>query len=159
MVKCAGLKIQWLSAFVGSNPTPRMIFKMELRDIFEFGSPKKQEELERIYGETASKWEDVQNWDDVVIKEKKALVSELEEEFRGQEQCPYLKKLDCYFYYCELRAEHLEKTGIFKITNKPEVWSAQYNSQTDHFSMQLWCMCPEERYSKCLDFNRMKFEK
>ena len=29
MVKGAGLKILWLSAFVGSNPIPRIFFKME----------------------------------------------------------------------------------------------------------------------------------
>lgn len=124
---------------------------MELRDIFEFSNSKEQKELEELYGPTVSSWDDVESWDDVVIKEKKALFSELEEENRGKEKCPYLKKLDNYFYYCGARAKQLEGMG-WEFTDKPEISSCQYNSQTDHFSMQLWCMQPEERHCKCENF-------
>lgn len=130
---------------------------MRLRDIFEFSSPEKQEELERLYGRTVISWNDVKSWDDVVIKEKKALVSELEEENRGKERCPFLKKLDNYFYFCESKAKKLEGMG-WKFTDKPEISSCQYNSQTDHFSMQLWCMQSEERYKKCIYFGDLAHE-
>lgn len=40
VVKCVGLKILWLSAFVGSNPTPRIIILFlshkSLKDIKDF---------------------------------------------------------------------------------------------------------------------------
>jgi len=125
---------------------------MELRDILEFNDPEKQKELETIYGPTAQSWDDVKSWDDVVIKEQKALVSELEEACLGKETCPYLGKLDGYFYFCEKKAKGLEKMGN-PMTDKPAFGSAQYNSHLDHFSLQLWCMCSEERYNKCIIYS------
>lgn len=124
---------------------------MKIRDIFEFLKPEKQEELEKIYGPTISSWDDVGCWDDVVMKEQKALVSELEEENIGKEKCPYLGKLDNYFYFCKKRAIGLENMGM-NLTSKPEITSAQYNSHIDYSSLQLWCMKDEERYSKCMNF-------
>jgi len=126
-------------------------FKMELRDIFEFNDPESQEELRKIYGPTPQCWEDVENWDDIVPMELKALVSELEEDCLGKETCPHLKKLDGYFYYCEKRARGLKKMG-HPMTDKPVFGSAQYDAHVDHFILQLYCMCPEERFQKCTNF-------
>ena len=122
---------------------------MMLKDIMEFNDPEKQEELEKLYGPTISSWEDVGCWDDCVIKEQKALISDFESENPKKEQCPYLKKLDNYFYFCKKRADTLNKMGI-RYTEKPEIHSCQYKSNIDHFSLQLWCMQPEEKYSRCI---------
>lgn len=124
---------------------------MELRDTSEFSDKESQKELEKIYGKTVQDWEEVEFWDDVLSKEEKALNSQLEEEFIGQEQCPHLAKLDNYFFYCHKRAKLLEKQGG-KLTGTGILDSAQYDSQVNHFSLQLWCMQPEERYCKCTNF-------
>lgn len=124
---------------------------MELRDIFEFNSSEQQKELERIYGKTVQDWEEVETWDDVVTKEEKALNSQLEAEFIWQEHCPYLAKLDNYFFYCHKRAKLLEKHGG-KLTETSILGSAQYDSQVNHFSLQLWCMQPEKRHKNCINF-------
>lgn len=123
---------------------------MNLRDIFEFNDPEKQEELLRVYGPTIQDWDDVENWDDVVIKEQKALVSDLEGEYLGKETCPNLKRLDNYFYFCGKRCKILEKMG-HSIEDKPTFDSAQYNSHVDHLIMQLYCLCSKERYQKCIN--------
>ena len=124
---------------------------MELRDVIEFNDPESQKELEMIYGKTVQDWEEVETWDDVITKEEKALNSQLEEEFMGQEHCPYLAKLDNYFFYCHKRAKGLEALGE-KFTEKVDLNSAQYDSQVNHFSLQLWCMQPEERHKNCINF-------
>jgi hypothetical protein len=131
---------------------------MSLRDITEFSSPEKQEELTRLYGPTITSWDDVEIWDDLVIKEQKALISDFDSENAGKERCPYLKKLDNYFYFCEVRARVLEKSG-FNFTSKPEVSSAQYNSHIDHFVLQVWCMRQEEDYKTCEAFRIAGFYK
>ncbi|MDD5192272.1 MAG: hypothetical protein PHH54_01135 [Candidatus Nanoarchaeia archaeon] len=124
---------------------------MELRDILDFNGPESQKELKKLYGEAAQSWDEVKTWDDVVIKEQKAVVSQLEEENKGKDRCPHLEKLDNYFYFCDKKAEELEKTGA-KFTEKPKIFSCQYNSHVDHFSMQLWCMQPEEIHKNCINF-------
>ena len=40
-----------------------------------------------------------------------------------------------------------------EFTEKPLFNSAQYNSHLDHFSLQLWCMCNEERQNKCIIYS------
>lgn len=124
---------------------------MELRDVLDYGDEESQKELEAVYGPTIMRWDDIEIWDDVVTKEEKAIVSELEGELLGS-KCPHLKKLDNYFYYCEKRVKEIEKIEVYKRTYSPEFWSSQYNSKASHFSLQLWCMQPEERHSKCVIF-------
>ena len=124
---------------------------MDLRDITEFNSPERQAELVRTYGRTASSWDEVESWDDIVIKEKKALVSELISENLGNEKCPFLSKLGDYFYYCGARNKQLVKMG-YKETGLPALESSQYNSQTDHFSMQIWCLQPEKQHCACVNY-------
>ena len=124
---------------------------MDLIDITGFNSPEKQEELERLYGPTVTSWGDVENWDDCIIKEEKSIVSELEEEFKGQGKCPFLDREDSYFYFCQKRAEKLEGMGL-GFTEKPTLDSAQYNSKVGNFALQLWCMCGAERHKECMNY-------
>ena len=124
---------------------------MDLKDLFEYLSQERQEELTMVYGPTVTSWGNVTSWDDVVIKEQKALVSELDVENTGKERCPHLEKLDSYFYFCKKRAICLENMGM-SFTSKPGIRSAQYNSHIGHFTLQLWCMQQEERYCKCVNF-------
>jgi len=130
---------------------------MEVRELFEYFSPGRQEELEMVYGPTVTSWENVKNWNNVVIKEQKSLISDLDAENTGKERCPHLRKLDDYFYFCKKRADCLEKLGLI-FTSVPEPNSAQYNSHVNHFTLQLWCMQQKERYCKCVDFKSQDIE-
>jgi|SRR3989344_339640 len=124
---------------------------MKLKDTLSYLKYKK--ELNIVYGSTITSWDKVKTWDDVVPNEKKALIDDLKDEFKEQ-GCPLLKKLDNYFYFCESRAKRIEGENI-KFTDKPALNSAQYNSQPDHFSLQLLCF-QHERHKLCIDFELQK---
>jgi hypothetical protein len=122
---------------------------MGLRDLGEFEDEESQKELEMLYGRTVKAWEDVESWDDLVIKEEKAIISDLEAGCIST--CPHLEKKDNYFYYCKAKAEAMDQEGFYAIREKP-VWnSAQYQSKVDHFELQLYCM-NEERCDKCINY-------
>ena len=94
-------------------------------------------------------WDDNPSWDDVVPVERRNLIDELIEKNEGKEICPHLKQLGKRFFSCGAQAI-LSKN--YESTEEPTINSAEYNSQLDHFSLQLWCMEPKERYSKCVVF-------
>jgi hypothetical protein len=124
---------------------------MEARDLSGFNDPESQKELRMVYGETINRLEDVQIWDDLLSKEEKALNSELEQEFMWRGHCPHLEKLENYFFYCSKRAKCLQTLGE-KITQEVDLDSAQYDSQVNHFSLQFYCMQPEEKHERCVVF-------
>lgn len=122
---------------------------MEVLDL-DF-DPGDKEELLRLYGPTVTDWGDVQSWQDVVPMEEKSLVSHLEEANRGKPRCPFLASLDDYFFYCKLSAENFVRAGL-RETDAPRPGSAQYAAKVDTASLQLFCMCSEADYKKCIEF-------
>lgn len=124
---------------------------MMLRDILPV-APETRQELIDIYGEPAQTWDEVENWDDCVIPEEKSLTSELKEEGKGLEICPFFKVKGDHFNYCDARAQKLSKQGYALNDEVPTLNSAEYHSKLDHFSLQLWCLKDSTRYCECISY-------
>ncbi|MBI3623495.1 hypothetical protein HY212_05460 [Candidatus Pacearchaeota archaeon] len=124
---------------------------MELRDILGF-PPEVRRDLIRIYGPVAQTWSGVKSWDDCVIPEEKSLTSDLKEERKGCEQCPYFRVKGSHFNYCGVRAEQLFRQGYYQNDEIPSPNSAEYNAHVDHFQLQLWCLQGVDRYNNCINF-------
>lgn len=43
-------------------------------------------------------WENIKNFDDIVIKEERKEIKDIEKNIKNK--CPDLKKEGCFFYYC-----------------------------------------------------------
>jgi len=124
----------------------------KLKDITGF-TPAEKEILDKKYGKPAgNRWEDAKCWDDLVITEERAVISEVREERKGQPQCPYLKTKGEYFCYCDARAKKLAQSGYNLGSEVPTLDSAEYHTKIDHFSLQLSCMTGPEHHQKCMDF-------
>ncbi|MBU0466383.1 MAG: hypothetical protein KJ600_01925 [Nanoarchaeota archaeon] len=122
------------------------------RNIHEFNEPGRQAELERLYGPTVSSWDDVECWDDVVIKEEKAVVSHIEAERAGCDKCPYLGRKGDYFRFCGVRADRMASDAAPMRDGLPRFQSPEYNAKVSHMELQLFCLQDQDRFIKCLDF-------
>ncbi len=95
-------------------------------------------------------WEEVNKWDDVVPLERKNFNNLIISNINNvRDKCPFLDFKDTCFIYCQARSRVLQVSGIFESTIKPNYNSAEYQSQIDPYSLQLWCLQPKKDYSNC----------
>lgn len=74
------------------------------------------------------------------MTEREAFRRQLYSESEETQRCPHLK-LD---------------GGGSPMCGSPGITSGEGHLVTDHFSLQLWCLDGEERYTKCLWFRKKR---
>ena len=94
-------------------------------------------------------WDDVTRWDDVVPLERRQMNGELISRGESIDKCRHLGNRDTCFVYCKARAIQSVVAGIYEFTKEPSFNSVEYQSQIDPYSLQLWCLDPDNR-SNCI---------
>jgi hypothetical protein len=87
-------------------------------------------------------WEDIKDFDDIIMQEEKEIISRLEKE--SNFVCPHLKKEGNYFYYCGLNMPD-------EVDKKPSPTNQIYSRHVDLAGLQLFCRC--ENFNKCSYFS------
>jgi len=123
-------------------------YESDLRKLYDQLDPRLKRVLDAQLSPDSvpQSWDEVNCWDDCVIKEEKVIISNLDD----SHTCPHLGKEGDFFLYCKARCGKLEK--IMPKTKFPETNSPQYNSKVDVAFLQLFCMAEDEHYKKCTDY-------
>lgn len=93
----------------------------------------------------AGEWDKVKSFDDLVPQGKREIISELEKKIKENEKCPYLKKIENFFYYCGKDLDE-KKTQEYQVSSPNNPICKRW---VDIVSLQFFCWY---NYKSCITY-------
>jgi len=76
-------------------------------------------------------WDEIKNFDDIILTKERKLISELETELKAR--CSYLRKEGKFFYYCGLNLPEIKDKKLTPL-------NPIYKRHVSLYEIQLHCM-------------------